>query len=263
MNPFWRAYFQRGWFNHQLVRDPCYFTYIFTIQINPCTVGKYAVHPMDPTGTLRIRLLKYSNSFIPFVWSMFIPFILVWRWSKRLIIFTHILSKKWVTQVAVLESQACQWSNCRATGFFPVICQVVFLRQYGGEQAPSSVLAPKVGPLGMSPKKVGDAPRPWSGVTWHVLKSMHARGNIWHIWLCRLLPGVWIVKCIQGSFPRVEYKESTEMWNIICNKISLWEESFGTEREQLTVLSTQHPQKQVQKSHETDVSYMIQWSFPF
>ena len=31
--------------------------------------------------------------------------------------------------------------------------QVVFLRQYGGEQAPSSVLAPKVGPLGMSPKK--------------------------------------------------------------------------------------------------------------
>ena len=38
-----------------------------------------------------------------------------------------------------------------------VNCQVVFLRQYGGEQAPSSVLAPKVGPLGMSPKKVGDA----------------------------------------------------------------------------------------------------------
>merc|ERR1712217_932929 len=34
--------------------------------------------------------------------------------------------------------------------------QVVKLRQYGGEQAPSSVLAPKVGPLGMSPKKVGD-----------------------------------------------------------------------------------------------------------
>ena len=105
---------------------------------------------------------------------------------------------------------------------------MVFLRQYGGEQAPSSVLAPKVGPLGMSPKKVGDAPCPWSGVTWHVLGSTHARGNIWHISLCRLLPGVWIVKCIQGSFPRVEHKESTEMWNIICNKISLWEESFGT-----------------------------------
>merc|ERR1711897_64892 len=34
--------------------------------------------------------------------------------------------------------------------------KVVKLRQYGGEQAPSSVLAPKVGPLGMSPKKVGD-----------------------------------------------------------------------------------------------------------
>ena len=71
--------FQRGWFNHQLDRDPCYFTYMYhrTIQINPFHVGKYAVRPMDPMGTLRIRLLKYSNSFISFVWSMFIPFILV------------------------------------------------------------------------------------------------------------------------------------------------------------------------------------------
>merc|ERR1719229_2229947 len=33
--------------------------------------------------------------------------------------------------------------------------KIVCLRQYGGEQAPSSVLAPKVGPLGMSPKKIG------------------------------------------------------------------------------------------------------------
>ncbi|UKK02569.2 hypothetical protein MACK_002662 [Theileria orientalis] len=32
----------------------------------------------------------------------------------------------------------------------------VYLRQLGGEVAPSSVLAPKLGPLGMSPKKVGD-----------------------------------------------------------------------------------------------------------
>lgn len=30
------------------------------------------------------------------------------------------------------------------------------MRQLGGEVAPSSVLAPKLGPLGMSPKKVGD-----------------------------------------------------------------------------------------------------------
>mmetsp|Transcript_16367 Transcript_16367/g.18962 ORF Transcript_16367/g.18962 Transcript_16367/m.18962 type:complete len:166 (-) Transcript_16367:25-522(-) len=43
-----------------------------------------------------------------------------------------------------------------APKFDPNEVKVVFLRQYGGEQAPSSVLAPKVGPLGMSPKKVGD-----------------------------------------------------------------------------------------------------------
>merc|ERR1712193_467191 len=38
----------------------------------------------------------------------------------------------------------------------PNEAKIVKLRQYGGEQAPSSVLAPKIGPLGMSPKKVGD-----------------------------------------------------------------------------------------------------------
>ena len=43
-----------------------------------------------------------------------------------------------------------------APKFDPNSVTVVCLRQYGGEQAPSSVLAPKVGPLGMSPKKIGD-----------------------------------------------------------------------------------------------------------
>ncbi len=33
---------------------------------------------------------------------------------------------------------------------------LVYLRQYGGEPAAGSVLAPKIGPLGMSPKKIGD-----------------------------------------------------------------------------------------------------------
>mmetsp|Transcript_78011 Transcript_78011/g.200874 ORF Transcript_78011/g.200874 Transcript_78011/m.200874 type:complete len:166 (+) Transcript_78011:65-562(+) len=43
-----------------------------------------------------------------------------------------------------------------APKFDPNETKIVCLRQYGGEQAPSSVLAPKVGPLGMSPKKIGD-----------------------------------------------------------------------------------------------------------
>jgi len=40
--------------------------------------------------------------------------------------------------------------------FDPNEVKVVCLRQYGGEPAAASVLAPKLGPLGMSPKKVGD-----------------------------------------------------------------------------------------------------------
>ena len=55
-----------------------------------------------------------------------------------------------------------------APKFDPNEVKYVCLRQYGGEAAPSSVLAPKVGPLGMSPKKVGDdivkATGAWKGI---------------------------------------------------------------------------------------------------
>jgi len=40
--------------------------------------------------------------------------------------------------------------------FDPNAVQYVYVRQYGGEVCAAAVLAPKVGPLGMSPKKVGD-----------------------------------------------------------------------------------------------------------
>lgn len=43
-----------------------------------------------------------------------------------------------------------------APKFDPNEIKIVKVRQYGAEPAPSSVLAPKVGPLGMSPKKIGD-----------------------------------------------------------------------------------------------------------
>ena len=46
--------------------------------------------------------------------------------------------------------------------------KIVYIRQYGGEVGASSVLAPKVGPLGMSPKKVGEdiqkASLEWKGI---------------------------------------------------------------------------------------------------
>merc|ERR1712183_19833 len=43
-----------------------------------------------------------------------------------------------------------------------------YVRQVGGEAAASSVLAPKIGPLGMSPKKVGD----------DIIKATKARAGI-------------------------------------------------------------------------------------
>merc|ERR1739847_118753 len=40
--------------------------------------------------------------------------------------------------------------------FDPTAITVVCLRTVGGEVAPTATLAPKVGPLGLSPKKIGD-----------------------------------------------------------------------------------------------------------
>merc|ERR1712106_363334 len=54
------------------------------------------------------------------------------------------------------QHSSTSFSSNMAPKFDPNEVKVVCLRQYGGETAPSSVLAPKVGPLGMSPKKVGD-----------------------------------------------------------------------------------------------------------
>lgn len=46
--------------------------------------------------------------------------------------------------------------------------KIVILRTVGGEVAPASALAPKVGPLGLSPKKVGEdickATKDWKGL---------------------------------------------------------------------------------------------------
>ncbi|DAZ98417.1 TPA: hypothetical protein N0F65_000131 [Lagenidium giganteum] len=46
--------------------------------------------------------------------------------------------------------------------------KIVILRTVGGEVAPASALAPKVGPLGLSPKKVGEdickATQDWKGL---------------------------------------------------------------------------------------------------
>eukprot|EP00126_Sphaerothecum_destruens_P015728 Sdes_comp9766_c0_seq2m1285 len=52
--------------------------------------------------------------------------------------------------------------------FDPNEVKIVYLRATGGEVGASSTLAPKVGPLGLSPKKVGDdiakATQDWKGL---------------------------------------------------------------------------------------------------
>ncbi|KAL8435511.1 hypothetical protein ACSSS7_002438 [Eimeria intestinalis] len=55
-----------------------------------------------------------------------------------------------------------------AKKFDPNEVKFIYIRQTGGEVGASSVLAPKLGPLGMSPKKVGDdiakATTAWKGL---------------------------------------------------------------------------------------------------
>eukprot|EP01066_Platyproteum_vivax_P004223 Platyproteum_vivax@DN15349_c0_g1_i1.p1 len=56
-----------------------------------------------------------------------------------------------------------------APKFDPNEEKIVYVRQIGGEVGAASVLAPKLGPLGMSPKKVGDdiakATSAWKGLS--------------------------------------------------------------------------------------------------
>eukprot|EP01071_Lankesteria_metandrocarpae_P010007 Lankesteria_metandrocarpae@DN5270_c1_g1_i1.p3 len=55
-----------------------------------------------------------------------------------------------------------------AKKFDPSEVKIVYVRQTGGEVGASAVLAPKLGPLGISPKKVGDdiakASAAWKGI---------------------------------------------------------------------------------------------------
>merc|ERR1711877_96209 len=52
--------------------------------------------------------------------------------------------------------------------FDPNVIKVVYLRCTGGEVGATATLAPKIGPLGLSPKKVGDdiakATQDWKGL---------------------------------------------------------------------------------------------------
>merc|ERR1712088_1079248 len=57
---------------------------------------------------------------------------------------------------------------CHGTKFDPTEVKYVYLRAVGGEVGATSSLAPKVGPLGLSPKKIGDdiakATADWKGL---------------------------------------------------------------------------------------------------
>ena len=63
--------------------------------------------------------------------------------------------------------------------FDPNEIKTVCLRAVGGEVAATSALAPKVGPLGLSPKKIGDdiakATQDWKGLKVTVMLTIQNR----------------------------------------------------------------------------------------
>merc|ERR1711935_318472 len=67
-----------------------------------------------------------------------------------------------------LVSHPTQSSKMPPKGGNPGEIKIVYLRAVGGEVGAASTLAPKVGPLGLSPKKVGDdiakATKEWKGL---------------------------------------------------------------------------------------------------
>merc|ERR1711879_1130364 len=67
-----------------------------------------------------------------------------------------------------LQKQKLINSTVMPPKFDPTAITTVCLRTVGGEVAPTASLAPKVGPLGLSPKKIGDdickATKEWKGL---------------------------------------------------------------------------------------------------
>merc|ERR1711978_165534 len=53
-------------------------------------------------------------------------------------------------------TESSVYSSKMPPKFDPTAIMIVKLRTVGGEVAPTATLAPKVGPLGLSPKKIGD-----------------------------------------------------------------------------------------------------------
>lgn len=66
--------------------------------------------------------------------------------------------------------------------FDPTEVKVVYLRAVGGEVGATSALAPKIGPLGLSPKKVGDdiakATSDWKGLKVTVKLTIQNRNAV-------------------------------------------------------------------------------------
>ena len=86
-------------------------------------------------------------------------------WSRNFI-FRVLIHHQNKNQSLKLSHQ--NQSNTMPPKFDPNEIKVVCLRAVGGEVAATSSLAPKVGPLGLSPKKIGDdiakATQDWKGL---------------------------------------------------------------------------------------------------
>lgn len=61
-----------------------------------------------------------------------------------------------LTQLLTFTHVTPDWRRCAAPKLDPNEIKIIHLRATGGEVGASSALAPKIGPLGLSPKKVGE-----------------------------------------------------------------------------------------------------------
>ena len=97
--------------------------------------------------------------------QLFEEFLVQLLWSRNFI-FRVLIHHQNINQSLKLRHQ--NQSNTMPPKFDPNEIKVVCLRAVGGEVAATSSLAPKVGPLGLSPKKIGDdiakATQDWKGL---------------------------------------------------------------------------------------------------
>uniref|UniRef100_A0A0K0CTA7 Ribosomal_L11_N domain-containing protein n=1 Tax=Angiostrongylus cantonensis TaxID=6313 RepID=A0A0K0CTA7_ANGCA len=112
--------------------------------------------------------------------------------------------------------------------FDPSEIKIVYLRCVGGEVGATSALAPKVGPLGLSPKKVGDdiakATQDWKGLK--VTCKLTIQNRVAKIDVVPSAASLLVKELKEPPRDRKKVKNGMHLWRRVESPYALIPQSF-------------------------------------